>query len=77
LCREWLAQAGSRLGLANDPRFRPLLRAAGTAVRIEAYCTDLVGAPTSASKSTRPTVHTSKPALSPRLTTGSRLPQTG
>jgi hypothetical protein len=77
LCRLWLARPGRHLALANDPQFRPLLRAAGTAARIEAYCTDLVGAPTSASKPSRPTVPSAAPTLTPRVKTGSRLRANG
>jgi hypothetical protein len=78
LCRQWLARPGRHLDLANDPQFRPLLRAAGTAAQIEAYCTDLVGAPTSASKPSRPKVPTSlTPTISTRVKTGSRLHANG
>ena len=64
LCRQWLALPGRHLGLASDPLYRPLLGAAGTPARIEGFCTNLVGPPTSASTSTRLPSHHSKPPRS-------------
>ncbi len=64
LCRQWLARPGRHLGLASDPLYRPLLRAAGTPARIEGFCTNLVGPPTSASTSTGRPSHHSKPPRS-------------